>query len=170
MFWFLLYLSFSVEPLIYRDDTNQVVVDCSSDPSGEVIIPQSVIEIYSKGSSDYAFMNCQYSIKTLRFEANSQLTSISPRSFSYTRLQSADFSECHHLAKLNESLFWGCSYLNSLKLPLYEYCFYQTVELKSIDLPDSVISLWNDVFYRSGLTTINISTNSKLKLTYGYIF
>lgn len=67
MLYFLLVQCSSVGSLIYRD-SNQVVVGCTTDFSGEVLIPRIVTEIYSYNYDSYAFMNCKTQITSLKFE------------------------------------------------------------------------------------------------------
>lgn len=151
LFWFLFFNSFSLIPLIYQNETNRTVVSCSPDSSGEVIIPQIVSEIYSKSSSSSAFQNCQYSIITLRFEENSQIKSISSRSFAYSTLQTADFSECKLLEIFKDDLFYGCYNLSSVILPpnistIGSWCFCQCTSLTSITIPKFVKEIREQAF------------------------
>lgn len=168
MFCFLLYQSFSVGSLGYSDNDNKVIVNCSTDFSGEVVIPSGVTEIYSISYKEYVFKNCKDSITSLRFDSNSQITSISKYSFYKTSLESVDMSECKNLNLLNESIFDQCYNLNSVILPpnissIGNGCFSGDLKLSSIVLRDSVLTLNNNAFSSSGLTTINISINSKLE-------
>ena len=101
----------------YKDGTNQTIIGCTKDYAGDVIILQTVTEIYSKGESNYAFQNCKENITSLNFEENSQIVSIHNFSFHNTNLLFANLSQCKLLYFLNGSLFFGCYKLKSIILP-----------------------------------------------------
>ena len=112
-------------------------------------------------------MNCKETIKSIKFEEDSEIMSINNYSFYETNIESADLSNCNHLTLLNESVFSSCRRLKSVFLPpdissIGKYCFYNNDALTSIDLPDSVETIYEYSFGDSGLTSINISKNSKL--------
>ncbi|EAY22981.1 surface antigen BspA-like [Trichomonas vaginalis G3] len=168
MIFFILHQITSFEPFGYRDESEEVIINCSSELSGEVVIPRTVKEIYSKSEYDYAFKNCYWKITSIKFEEDSEIISISNYSFYWTKIKSADLSNCNHLTLLNESVFYKSYGLKSIKLPqnilsIGGKCFYINLALSSIDLPDSVEIIYEGAFSGSGLTTINISKNSKLK-------
>ena len=117
MLCILTYQCLSIGHLIYRDESNTVVVGCSADFSGEILIPQNVTKIYSDDSNNYAFKNCKDSITSLKFEENSEIVSIGYRSFYDTNLESANLSACKKLTLLNSSVFYYCYYLKSVILP-----------------------------------------------------
>ena len=97
MFYFLVYLSYSTGLFGYRDSSNKDLVNCSSEIGSDVVIPSTVVHIYSQGSTDFAFKNCRYVIRSLRFEENSQIVSIYSHSFRDSYLESVNLSECKKL-------------------------------------------------------------------------
>ncbi|EAY03351.1 Leucine Rich Repeat family protein [Trichomonas vaginalis G3] len=170
MIFFILYQSTSFEPFDYRDENQEVLIGCSSELSGEVVIPRTVKEIYSEGEYNYAFKNCRETITSIKFEEDNKIISINNYSFYETKIESADLSNCNHLTLLNGTVFRDCRRLKSVLLPpnissIGSFCFYFNA-LTSVDLPDSVETIYEYAFRYSGLTTINISKNSNLKKIY----
>lgn len=146
----------------YRNESNEVIVNCSSDLNGEVVIPQNVKIIV-----DYAFKNCQNSITSISFEEDSKVISIGSYSFYNAKIETANLSNCNKLTLLNESVFGYCRFLTLILLPqnissIGRDCFLWASSLQSIDLPDSVETIYRAAFSYSGLTTIKISKTSKL--------
>lgn len=167
MIYFLLYHSYSVGSIEYKDSEHKIVSGCSEDLT-EVVIPRSVVEIYSESQTNYAFMNCKTKIKSLQFEVNSQITKIGDYSFYQTSLETVDFSQCNLLLSLEQYVFSKCENLSSVTLPpniitIGRECFSNDKKLTSIILPDSVVILENYAFDMSGLTTITINPTSKLE-------
>lgn len=174
MLYFLLVQCSSVGSLIYRD-SNQVVVGCTTDFSGEVLIPRIVTEIYSYNYDSYAFMNCKTQITSLKFEENGEISKISFASFFRTSLESVNFSSCTKLTKLNTGLFQLCYNLKSVILPpnvliIEQLCFAGNKNLTSIQIPDSVVNISMGAFSGCSLTAINISLNSSLQKLDGNCF
>ena len=150
MLWILFHESSSTNSLIYRDESEQVLVDCSSNIDSNVFIPQSVTEIFGESSENYAFRNCKSSIKTLQFAENSQVVSIGLYSFYDTILESVNLSECKNLNYLNESVFESCR-LRSIILPPHiskigEKCFRFCGYIISIQLPNEIIYIGGSAF------------------------
>ena len=73
-------------------------------------------------------MNCKYGITSIKFEEDSEIISISNYSFYWTKIKSADLSNCNHLTLLNESVF------------------YKSYGLKSIKLPQNILSIGENAF------------------------
>lgn len=111
---------FSADSLQYNNASNQVVIGCSPDYTGEVIIRQQVTEIKSGSSDNYAFKNCKDTINLKQVILPPNLENIGRSCFSYDQ------------------------------------------KLSSINVPDSVKYINDFAFNCSGLTIINISSNSNL--------
>lgn len=175
MLYFLFRYSLSTGTLAYSDD-GKVVVACSSDYKGEVVIPQSVTEIRSTNTFNFAFKNCKNAITSIRFEENSEIVNISKYSFHTTIIETANLSECKKLTFLSDYTFENCYFLTTVLLPpslssIGSYCFYYNYMLSSIELPDSVTSLNNLTFFGSSfLTSINISETSNLERIGSFCF
>lgn len=150
------------------EHNNQVVTGCSTDSRGEVFIPQQVTEIKIGKPDNYAFKKCKDSITSLRFDKNSQIAKIGEYSFKNTALEKADLGECKVLKIINAHVFENCKNLKTVILPpnlerIGISCFSYDPNLTSLDLPDSVYLISGLAFYFSGLTIINISSNSSLQ-------
>ncbi|EAY13136.1 Leucine Rich Repeat family protein [Trichomonas vaginalis G3] len=165
MFFYCFYC-LSLSFLEYRDSSNEVIVGCLSDISGEVVIPQFATEIYSESSSNYAFKNCKDNITSILFEENSRIERIGPYSFFETNLRQVNFRNCQNLLLLNQSIFQNCKSLYWIILPpklsiIGSFCFSGT-PFMDIELPDSVEIIESYAFYKTNLFFFRISDRSKL--------
>ncbi len=105
----------------------------------DVSIGSAVTEI-----GKYAFYQCA-GLESIIFENNSILSKIEQRAFyQCTNLDTVSFGSNCSISVIEEYAFYGCS------------------SLTSISIPDNLTTIQRDAFDSTGLTTLNISENSKL--------
>ena len=158
LFYFLLSECHCTNDLFYREDSNEEVLLGCYGSCVDIVIPKTVKEI-----ADDAFWftyYCENEIRSVSFEENSELISIYNFSFTHSKIESADLSNCNKLSFLNGSIFDSCWYLETVKLPknitsIGDRCFYDC-ELKSIELPESLTYIGDSAFSLCPFTNITL--------------
>ena len=80
------------------------------------------------------------------------------------RLEEVDFNRCE-IERLNTGLFEYCTELESVKnisdntLYIEDYAFYNCLSLKNIEIPRRLARIGNLVFYGSGVTDVDMSSD-----------
>ena len=141
-----------------------------------ITIKSSCTGFRSTGQDDSVFKNVRTSLKTVNFEENSQLTSVSPYCFYECRLLSfIDLSKCTQLYSIGTYAFTNCKALQTIDFPpsltkIYAKAF-QSSGLKSITIPANVDEIVDHAFgYCSSLASITFVEGSKLKSIGSHIF
>ena len=131
-----------------------------------ITILSSVKTIYGYSDSDYSFIQCSSTIKTVDFESNSELLEIQPYAFYYcTKLSNINLSKCNKLQTIGECAFCACSQLSSIYFPstvqsLGQYAF-AGCPFQSIQFPKSLKSFNHYAFQScNNLETITFEENS----------
>lgn len=158
--------------ITFSDQSKTVLTAAPSSLSGDYVIPASVETILGRNSiKDSPFYLCLSRLTSIKFANFSKIKSICSFCFATSTIISADMSTCDNLPFLNNSLFSGCSRLETITLPskikqIKYGCFYNTDSLKSIVIPDSVEYLYytssDGTVFSRGLELVTISRNSNL--------
>ena len=154
MFCLLFYGCISQEYLEYLDETNQSLIRCSNDLSGEVVIPSEVKEIHKN-----ALYNCKF------------VTCIDETSFFYSNISSIvlhdRITEIRKVTKISSTLCGLCTSLIKVTISenvveIEDNAFAHCYSLIRIKIPKNVILIGKNAFYDCiNLTTIKLMNINK---------
>ncbi|EAX91365.1 surface antigen BspA-like [Trichomonas vaginalis G3] len=137
-------------------------------PDPDLIISRSCIEIYGNNENDYCFLYSRETLKSFKFESNSQLTTIGKYAFyNCTKLQRIDLMSCTKLSIIKVRAFSFCTSATELFLPeglksIESYSF-SNIKIRSVQIPSTVIELKKNAFTKAeSLTSITFKEGSKL--------
>ena len=158
----------------YEDDENTVLIGINPD-SQNVVFPNKIKKIVDFSNTSSLLSQCQVTVETISFEADSELSYLGNYSFALSKITSVNLSNCLHLESISPGLFFRCNFLKTVVLPeggkLKTICAgsFRVTSLTSIKIPDSVTTIeahsliYGGVFADSyKLTSIEISSNSQL--------
>ena len=144
--------------LEYMDETKTFLVRCSTDATGEIIMPNSVTTIGNsafKGCSGLTSVIIPNSVTSIGYDAFSGcsgLTSVTiPNS----------------VTSIEDKVFSGCTGLTAIEIPngitsIGNYAFSGCYHLTSITIPNSVTSIGDYAFENcSGMTAVTIGNSVK---------
>ena len=135
-------------------DDDGILVDCD-ETATDIEIPKNVVAIDDGSNVDYVFQKARLNLKSVSFEANSQLQEIGKYAFHYcTKLETIDLSNCNSLTNINNWAFSYCYSLKTLRLTssiksLQENAFRSVHVNMSFDLSNLV--------YIEGISFVNTS-------------
>ena len=124
--------------------------------------------IYGVKDGDYAFYNCKDTLQSFIIPEGSQLEVIQPYSFyKCTKLEQIDLSFCSSLTLIGDYSFYGCSSLRSVNFPESLISInsngFKNTALEAVFIPKNVKNIGTYVFHSiSKLKTCTFDENSKI--------
>lgn len=148
------YLAYSI-----NDDSEAVITKCSTDATGEIIIPSEIEGYPVTTIQNYAFHNC---VNITNIIITDTLTTIGPGAFYGSGLTSIDIPA--NVTEIPNSAFNYCESLSSIKLHegiinIGSFAFGNCHSLTEIVLPESLLTIGLGAFFEcKELKSINLPT------------